>query len=152
MLLLLLSTPASLSSVRAGAPNFFLTHPVSRQSLPSDGFMLWAASKAVHRHPTYWTEPDAFMPERWLIGVTAKNAWRPFELGPRACIGQELVMTELRMLLVMTLRDLEIIPEYNKGDLYVLGTQAYQVTMPEELTAHPRNGMAVKVKLHRRAS
>ncbi|KAJ4246002.1 hypothetical protein NW762_013746 [Fusarium torreyae] len=142
-----------LSSVRAGAPDFFLTRPETRQRLPSDGFVLWAASKAVHRHPAYWTEPDAFMPERWLTGVTTKNAWRPFELGPRACIGQELAMTELRMLLVMIVRDLEIIPQYNDTDLCVLGTQAYQVTMSEELTAHPRNGMPVQVELcQRRAS
>ncbi|KAF4943617.1 hypothetical protein FSARC_14877 [Fusarium sarcochroum] len=137
-------------SVRAGAPDFFLTHPMTRQRLPSDGFMLWAVSKAVQRHPAYWEEPDAFMPERWLTGETTKNAWRAFELGPRACIGHELAMTELRMLLVMTVRDLEIILEYNEGDPQVLGSQAYQVTMSEELTAHPRNGMPVKVKLRQR--
>lgn len=33
--------------------------------------------------------------------------WRPFELGPMACIGQELSMMELKMALLFTAREVE---------------------------------------------
>ncbi|KAF4450234.1 sterigmatocystin biosynthesis [Fusarium albosuccineum] len=140
------------SAVRSGGPDFFLTHPVTKQRLPSEGFMLWAVSKAIQRHPTYWTDPDDFVPERWLGGEIRKNTWRPFELGPRGCIGQELALTELRMLLAMTVRDLEIIPDFDEKDPYVLGTQAYQAAVSGELTSHPKDGMPVKVKLRQKVA
>lgn len=133
-------------TVRAGGPDFFLTHPVTKKLLPSDGFILWASSKAIHRHPTYWADPDDLLPGRWLQGETRKSTWRPFELGARACIGQELAMTELKLLLVMTVRDLDVVPDYDVKDEWMFCSQAFQVSTNEELTSHLKSGMPVKIK------
>jgi len=41
-----------------------------------------------------------------------KDSWRPFEKGPRACIGQELAMLEMKIIMVMTLRDFDVKENY----------------------------------------
>jgi cytochrome P450 len=41
-----------------------------------------------------------------------KDSWRPFEKGPRACIGQELAMLEMEIIMVMTLRDFDVNENY----------------------------------------
>ncbi|KAF4451202.1 sterigmatocystin biosynthesis [Fusarium albosuccineum] len=138
-----------IGSVREGSPNFFLRHPKTGQALPTEGFMLFAASKTIHHNPEYWPNPDDFIPERWLNTDVYKNAYRPFELGPRACIGQGLAMTEMRMLLAMTVRELEIIPAYDEKDPVVMARKAYQAYMPGELTAHPSKGMPATVRLRK---
>ena len=132
-----------------GSPTFFLRHPETRQELPTDGFILFSASKAIRRNPRFWADPDKFIPERWLQPDFHRTAYRPFELGPRGCIGQELALTELRLLLAMTVRVLEIIPAYGGSEDKLYGYQAYQPHMPGELTAHPSKGMPVKVRLRK---
>lgn len=55
-----------------------------------------------HRHPAYWTEPDAFRPERFLaenVQERPKFAYYPFGAGPRACIGNHFAMLEGTLIL-----------------------------------------------------
>lgn len=138
-------------TVREGSPTFYLSHPkVTGQRLPTDGFMLFDGNLTLHRNPYVWPNPDDFIPDRWLNGQAdkiGKNAFRAFEQGPRNCIGQELAMTELKMLLVLTVRDFDIVPMYDDSDPSVFGNQAFQAQMPGELTAHPSRGLPVKVKV-----
>ncbi|KFY30605.1 hypothetical protein V493_01799 [Pseudogymnoascus sp. VKM F-4281 (FW-2241)] len=139
-------------SVRAGSPNLLLTQPETGQRLPTDKFMLFSTSKALHRNEKYWSKPNEFIPERWLdTNALRKNLFRPFELGPRSCIGQELAQTELKLILVMTARELEIVPMYDETDPYILGSQAYQVNMPGELTAHPKKGLPATIRLRKKS-
>lgn len=54
--------------------------------------------------PLNWTQPDGFVPERWLDtdGTYAgdkQEASQPFSLGPRGCIGKHLSYLELRLIL-----------------------------------------------------
>ncbi|KAF3042045.1 hypothetical protein E8E11_003375 [Didymella keratinophila] len=52
----------------------------------------------------YWQDPDSFKPERWLnegLGDN-KDAFQPFSLGPRACIGINLAYLEIRVILAKT--------------------------------------------------
>ncbi|MCJ1386575.1 hypothetical protein MMC17_009701 [Xylographa soralifera] len=54
------------------------------------------------RDPRYWTAPERFIPERWLPGsgyTDAKEASKPFSIGPRACIGINLAYLEMRIIL-----------------------------------------------------
>ncbi|KAL2754843.1 hypothetical protein ACRALDRAFT_1082494 [Sodiomyces alcalophilus JCM 7366] len=142
-------------SVRAGGPDFFLTHPATGTRYPTDGFMLFSCSFAAHRHPAIWTDPDSFVPERWIPSDDPaqretdarlrKNAWRPFELGARACIGQELAMTELRLILVLTVRELDVVPAYADDAPTVFGEPAYQADLPGEVTAHLKGGLPARV-------
>lgn len=51
--------------------------------------------------PRYWYNSDSFLPERWIgygFGDT-KEAFQPFSLGPRACIGINLAYLESRVIL-----------------------------------------------------
>jgi cytochrome P450 len=52
----------------------------------------------LHRHPEFWSEPEAFKPERFA-GPDAEErhqfAYIPFSVGPRHCIGENLAMFEM---------------------------------------------------------
>ncbi|KAH8748680.1 cytochrome P450 [Diaporthe sp. PMI_573] len=72
--------------------------------------------------PLYWKDPLKFVPERWLPEETEYSkyhdydnhaAWLPFGTGPRACIGQNVALHEMRSILARFLYnfDLELSPE-----------------------------------------
>lgn len=71
------------------------SHPVSIASL-----QVYPSLHLIHRNPNVWG-PDAhlFNPGRWLddayLAGLPVGANRPFEHGPRNCIGQELAMLEV---------------------------------------------------------
>ena len=43
----------------------------------------------LHRHPSYWSRPDEFYPERFIESPDLIKSWfyMPFGAGPRNCIG-----------------------------------------------------------------
>ena len=52
----------------------------------------------LHRHPRYWRDPDAFMPERFAPGHEAERprfVYMPFAAGPRHCIGETFALYEM---------------------------------------------------------
>jgi cytochrome P450 len=56
----------------------------------------------IFRAPEYFHDPDIFIPERWLDrrdGLKAKEAFHPFGVGPRGCLGQSLARMEMRMIM-----------------------------------------------------
>lgn len=64
----------------------------------------------VHRHERIWSDPDAFIPERWQGAEgreVARRAWLPFSAGPRVCPGAGFAMIEGVLLLSVLLRDLQ---------------------------------------------
>ena len=140
------------ATLRAGTRNLELVHPETRQRFSTEGFTLLAASQTAHRHPAYWPQPDTFLPERWLARDgdrlhPRKDAWRPFELGPRNCIGQELAMAELKLILALTVREVDVIPAYSDAAPRLFGEVAYQIYDPDEINNRPKGGMPVRVKL-----
>ena len=139
------------ATVRAGTRDLELVHPDTRQRFPTEGFTVMAASHTSQRHPVYWPQPDAFVPERWLARegeelYPRKDCWRPFELGPRNCIGQEVAMTELKLILALTVRDLDVVPAYGEDAPRVFGEAAYQIYDPKEMNNRPKDGMPVLVR------
>ena len=84
------------SSTRNGEPGFMVTAPDGRQC-PIEGFLVWSNHVAIHRNPDFWLveKDDSLFP-------AAKGVWRAFEYGPRNCIGQELAMLEVRLILALT--------------------------------------------------
>ncbi|CAB9529916.1 methylcoclaurine 3'-hydroxylase isozyme 1 [Seminavis robusta] len=56
----------------------------------------------LHHHPDYWSQPEDFVPERWIqkadVGIS-NGAYMPFAIGPRNCLGQPLAHWILRTLL-----------------------------------------------------
>ncbi|KAL8697267.1 MAG: hypothetical protein Q9201_007209, partial [Fulgogasparrea decipioides] len=115
---------------------------------PTDGVsMIWTIHAELHRAPKYWKRPVEFLPERWLVEPThelfpIKDAWRAFEYGPRNCIAQGIVMSELKIILACMVREFDFKPAYDewdqlhpwKGEKIYRGDRAYQM---EEAAAHP---------------
>jgi cytochrome P450 len=139
-------------TIRAGTADFFITHPETGERHPTEGMMIFGCSITSQRMKEYWPEPSRFIPERWLVPEgdplhPRKNAFRPFELGPRNCIGQELAMLELRMILAMTVRDFDVDAEYAADSIRVLGDAAFQTMQMGQLSACPKDGMPVRVRI-----
>lgn len=66
----------------------------------------------ISRNSEYFSEPDAFKPERFLDEkiIQKKNpyAYLPFSAGPRNCIGQKFAMYEMKCVLSKILRNFEL--------------------------------------------
>jgi cytochrome P450/nitrite reductase/ring-hydroxylating ferredoxin subunit len=63
------------------------------------------------RDSTYFDEPNAFRPERWLddaAGVHDASAHIPFGTGPRICPGRLLALLEMKLLLSMLYKNFEV--------------------------------------------
>jgi cytochrome P450 len=83
--------------------------------------MVWIHAHSLHRREDLFPSPDEFIPERFLQAPNnfqelPKDAWRPFEKGPRACLGQELAMLEIKIVLALTLRDFDVESGYEEWD------------------------------------
>jgi cytochrome P450 len=58
------------------------------------------SSYLLHRHPQFWSDPEAFLPDRPEALIEAKRprfAYVPFSAGPRHCIGETMGMYEMTM-------------------------------------------------------
>jgi len=66
-------------------------------------------SHSVHYSPEYYHKPDEFIPERWLDTdhPVPRAYFHGFSRGPRACMGQTLAQDQLKVILLMILRDYE---------------------------------------------
>ncbi|KAK6352365.1 hypothetical protein TWF730_009193 [Orbilia blumenaviensis] len=135
------------SSVRDGQPGFFIKDDEGNL-FNTEGLMVWLASLPVHVNDKYWKDPFEFRPERWLEEDIPKDAWRPFERGPRNCIGQELAMIETKVIMALTLRRFNIEaqrqPPPSNGVNEVRGEFVYQVLAG---SAKPKGGMPSIVKM-----
>lgn len=101
----------------------YLVDPKTGRQLPISGWHVWPAVHLVGRNEDFFPEPVRFVPERFIQAETpypesklftpqGKDAWRPFEKGPRSCIGQELAMIESRVILALVVRDFDFVAEY----------------------------------------
>jgi cytochrome P450 len=97
-----------------------------------DGVVLYNCETIIQRDEKVFGETrNTFMPERWLGNTDTRiqtnedpslesdtkesdgqiplSAWRPFERGPRNCIGQELANIEARVILASVLRQYDFV-------------------------------------------
>ena len=100
---------------REPSKNLTLTCPETGEQFPTEGWMLFSTPTSCHRNPAFWPQPDEFLIDRWVVPEDhplhpVKNAYRPFELGPRNCIGQEMARIELLAILAMTVREFAFEP------------------------------------------
>ncbi|KAK3324903.1 cytochrome P450, partial [Apodospora peruviana] len=107
-----------------------------------DGMVIYLCHTIIQKdRAVYGDSPNDFVPERWLGDTdTSENgtnvdmpdsthekdsgrskipvsAWRPFERGPRSCIGQELANIEARVILAMIGRRYDFV-KVGLGELY----------------------------------
>lgn len=141
------------SSIRQGDHGFSLTD--GAQQYPTECCNVWSLHQLIQREPLYWPQPDTFLPERWLVSsddplYPVKGAYRPFEFGPRNCIGQELAMLEIKLVMAMTIREFNITTTFQefeqvngiKGPCTVNGEIAYQIM---DGTNRPRDGFPCRI-------
>jgi sterigmatocystin biosynthesis cytochrome P450 monooxygenase len=151
-----LNPPAS--SIRMGLPEVDIVDEYG-QRYPTEGCHVFMINGALHRNPKYWKNAEQFVPDRWLTEVEddmhpVEGAWRPFQLGPRSCIGQTLAIMELRVALVMTIREFHIRPAYEEWDAMhpssriktIDGDRVYPMEMGGG-GAHPADGYPCRVTL-----
>lgn len=154
------------SGVRIGQKGFFIKDPVSGQMIDTDGLLIWTVSMVMGRDKKIWGDDvEEFKPERFLPENADKvpaHAWRPFEKGPRNCIGQELALIEMKVMLAMTLREFDIRAAYDelgslmddgtlwakdstfrKGPQEVFGERMHQILLA---AAKPSEGMPARIK------
>lgn len=107
-------------TMRAGLPGFAVTDRLGREH-PMEYAGANVLHQALHVNARVWPRAREFLPERFLVGPEHElypdpAAFRPFEQGPRNCIGQTLVWNELRVAVVLTCRDLELRDAYAEFD------------------------------------
>jgi cytochrome P450 len=146
------------SGLREGLPGVSFRDSKGNQ-YPTEGLTIWILHPSIHRNPRYWPQADSFIPERWLVEADdplypPRGGWRPFEFGPRNCIGQTLVMLDVKVALVMLIREFDIHDAYDefdqsnstKGIKTVDGERAYQISQG---AAHPADGFPCRASFSR---
>ncbi|KAF6802058.1 trichothecene c-15 hydroxylase [Colletotrichum sojae] len=67
---------------------------------------------SVYHNPDHFERPEDFVPERWLaderFANDAKQAFQPFSVGPRNCIGKNLAYAEMRPILARVIWNFDI--------------------------------------------
>lgn len=63
---------------------------------------------STYRDPENFHEPDAFAPERWLgqdpnYADDSRESFQPFGYGSRSCVGQNMTLFEMRLILAKVL-------------------------------------------------
>ena len=103
--------------------NGFALRTSAGEDVCVDECVIYLNQHIIHRDPKVYGETaDEFIPERWVgdsetsstirdedgnstgASRTPNSAWRPFERGPRNCIGQELANLEARVILACVMR------------------------------------------------
>ncbi|KAK8085849.1 hypothetical protein PG997_007120 [Apiospora hydei] len=108
-------------TMRAGLPGGTITD-LRGHAHPLDDIGIHVLHQALHVNPRIWPRPHEFLPERFLVGpghelYPSPAAYRPFEQGPKNCLGLTLVHNELRIALILTCRDLTITDAYDELDV-----------------------------------
>ncbi|KAF2470712.1 cytochrome P450, partial [Lindgomyces ingoldianus] len=162
------------TSLRQGRPGVLIIDKLGN-IYPTEGLATTLMNHFVHRNPRVWTRPNEFLPEHWLVELRhdlnssqSSSAYRPFEQGPRNCIGQALAHNDMCIVQILTARTFDIVPAYGEWDLMqlknkgiisklalllglkaevgkaVMGERAYQTSRSG---AHPAGGCPCRVLL-----
>jgi cytochrome P450 len=57
-----------------------------------------------HRLPELYSDPDKFLPDRWLTINPGTYEYIPFSAGPRMCVGAHFAMMEMKTVLAILLQ------------------------------------------------
>jgi cytochrome P450 len=117
------------SSLRRGSENVSI-NDLNGKAYPTKNLGATIMHHFVHTNPRFWPRPKEFLPERWTVDPDHElypsmntGAYRPFEHGPRNCIGQTLVYNEMRIALILTARKFDVAPAYEEWDALQLSQE-----------------------------
>ncbi|HEF3500818.1 TPA: cytochrome P450 [Campylobacter jejuni] len=103
-----------------------------RDKLIKKGSGVVIAPWLIHRHEEFWTNPHGFNPSRFE-GEYKKDAYLPFGVGERICIGQGFAMQEAILILANILKTYKL--ELEEG---------FVPDVAGRLTVRSANGMRIK--------
>jgi len=84
------------------------------------GFIVITELSSMGFNTKIWGDPEALRPERWFpenVTKAQRNAWMPFIMGPRVCIGMNMSLLEQRLFVVTLLRRFSQINLDPKGEI-----------------------------------
>ncbi|KAF2831797.1 cytochrome P450 [Ophiobolus disseminans] len=117
------------------------------------GKMVCPVQFQMHMNGDIFPNPKKFDPERYTRQDFARHAWRPFERGPRSCLGQPLAMDELKIALLLTIREFDFTcADLNPNKTPRVGWTDWDLTFGDRafqqfvFEARPRDGMPMTVK------
>ncbi|KAH8596814.1 cytochrome P450 [Bisporella sp. PMI_857] len=123
------------------------------RAYPLDDLAIVPASHTMHYNPKYYPSPSTFQPERFLNDKIPRAWFRTFSRGPRACLGQNLALDILRVILLLTVRDLDfecegLQPNEKPRSTYTDLDLTYGDTIFQELAmeARPRGPVPMTVR------
>jgi cytochrome P450 len=108
------------------------------------GWYLSASIPLVHSDPAVFPEPEEFRPERFLGPEAARagKAWLPFGGGRRYCVGAQLAMLEMRVVIAEVLRRVELTPAHPGPEKQVLKSVTLVPAKLARVVAVPRRASA----------
>jgi len=111
------------------------TVTLSDQEFPA-GTLVIISPFVLQRSPRHWPDPDVFDPERFLGRSTRHPAYLPFGDGPRLCVGRELALGEMVVVLARVLARFRVdVPPGWVRPPYEIGA-----------AIHPRGGMPLVLR------
>ena len=147
-------TLAALVFTRAVASESLRLYPpaavINRWALKDDradgidiprGAMVVVSPWVLHHHKTFWQDPYAFDPSRFLPDAPppSRFVYLPFGAGPRICVGAQLAMAEIALVLAALLRNFRVVCD----DPHVPQPVSVIVTRPDrpiQFRLYPRHG------------
>lgn len=91
------------------------------------GVDIWVTILTLHTDPEIWgSDAYEFKPDRFANGIAGAcklpHLYMPFGYGPRVCLGQNLAMVELKLLLALILSNFSfsLSPNYTHSPVYRL--------------------------------
>lgn len=141
----------------------YIINSKTGQRLPLDlpGIAIWPAVHLISRNPRFFPEATKFIPERFLPDQTpfpdaelftpsGRDAFRPFEKGPRNCIGQELAMIELKVVLALMAREFDFtvrFPGDPEGEAQWIPTESIASDFNDEYVSQVKAGKLKKDRI-----
>ena len=93
----------------------------------------------IHHSPAVWHEPEVFDPQRFDVSAGQfpgghRYAWMPFGAGPRACIGMQIAMLEIPIVIAAVLQ------------AFVLDTPLSSVPLHAAITVLPSAALPLQLR------